>query len=187
MCILLVNDFCGESEEFFEKLKTMPHSLWLVTARFCCGIILHMKLADELHAGLQMMKFSLNHEYRFSEFYLAFLAGFLQTTMIIVVESVNILAILASTSAIEVVLNFMALAVVSEFDDTFFDALGRTDEGKCMIYHDAFNALFEVTRTTSKDAIRQVPGNELRDKTHLTAQNTAAPKKMKLGQENNEL
>lgn len=107
--------------------------------------------------------------------------------MIIVVESVNILAILASTSAIEVVLNFMALAVVSEFDDTFFDALGRSDEGKCMIEHEAFNALFEITRTTSKDAIRQVAGNELRDKTHLTTQNTAAPKKMKLGQENNEL
>ena len=137
MCVLLVNDFCGDSEEFFEKLKTMPHSLWLVTARFICGVILHMKLADEIKAGLEMMKFSLNHEYRFQDFYLAFLAGLLQTTMIIVVETVNILAILASTSTIEVVLNFMALAVISEFDDTFYDALG-TDEGKVFLSHEGF-------------------------------------------------
>jgi hypothetical protein len=48
-----------------------------VIARFACGIILHMQLQNELSSGINNMKFALNHFYRFENWHLAFLAGFL--------------------------------------------------------------------------------------------------------------
>jgi len=46
-------------------------------------------------------------------------------TMIITVECVNFMAILTSSTVKDVVMNFMALAVISEFDDVFYGALGN--------------------------------------------------------------
>ena len=70
------------------------------------------------------MKFSINHYYRFEKPWIAFLAGFLQATSIFVVEIVNFIVILTSQSYLDIVMNFMALAVIAEFDDAFYSALG---------------------------------------------------------------
>jgi hypothetical protein len=45
--------------------------------------------------------------------------------MIITVECVNFIAILTSTTVNDVIMNFMALAVISEFDNFFYGALGN--------------------------------------------------------------
>jgi hypothetical protein len=71
------------------------------------------------------MKFALNHNYRFESYKIAFLAGFLQTTSMFVVELVNFVVIMSSTTYIEVVMNFMALYIVSEFDEAFYAAIGN--------------------------------------------------------------
>ena len=115
----------------------MPNSYWLVTARFICGVILHMNLQDELRSGMNMMKFALNHDYRFDDYKIAFLAGFLQASMILVVEFVNFLTIMTATNVMEIVLNFMALTIISEFDDIFFKSLGD-DRGKDIITKDEY-------------------------------------------------
>jgi len=47
-------------------------------------------------------------------------------------------------------MNFMALAVIAEFDDKFFDALGN-DELKNMIDDPNFDDLYKITRTCSKN------------------------------------
>jgi hypothetical protein len=78
------------------------------------------------------MKFALNHDYRFENYKVAFLAGFMQATMIFVVEIVNFFAILTAGSILDVVMNFMALAIIAEFDDFFYGALGE-DDGKKML------------------------------------------------------
>jgi len=71
------------------------------------------------------MKMANNHEYRFENYRICWLAGFMQMTMIITVECVNFVAILTSTTILDVVMNFMALAVISDFDDFFYGALGN--------------------------------------------------------------
>jgi hypothetical protein len=45
--------------------------------------------------------------------------------MIITVECVNFMAILTSSTVNDVMMNFMALAVIAEFDDFFYGALGN--------------------------------------------------------------
>jgi hypothetical protein len=46
-------------------------------ARFICATILHLSLIDEVSAGLEMMKYAVNHPYKFERFSIAWLAGFL--------------------------------------------------------------------------------------------------------------
>lgn len=96
----------------------------VVVARFVCGVVLHMMLQGELISGLNNMKFALNHYYRFENPWMAYLAGFLQAVSIFVIEIVNFFVILTSQSYLEVVMNFMALAIISEFDNAFYISLG---------------------------------------------------------------
>jgi hypothetical protein len=46
-------------------------------ARFICATILHLSLVDEVSAGLEMMKYAINHPYKFDHFSIAWLSGFL--------------------------------------------------------------------------------------------------------------
>lgn len=98
------------------------------------------------------MKFALNHHYRFGDYKIAFLSGFMQATMIFVVETVNFITILTSNSMGDIVKDFMALAIISEFDDFFYGALGD-DENKTFLENkDDFEDMFVVKRTTSSRA-----------------------------------
>jgi uncharacterized membrane protein len=45
-------------------------------------------------------------------------------------------------------MNFMALAVIAEFDDKFFDAIGN-DELKAIIDDANYDDLYKITRTCS--------------------------------------
>lgn len=112
------------------------------------------------------MKFSLNHDFRFSNYKVAFLAGFLQTTILCIVELVNMLCILTASSMLDVVMNFMALAVIAEFDDTFYAALGNDDNKNILSGHAIFQHLFTITKTSSIDAQATNRKNWIIDETH---------------------
>jgi Na+-transporting NADH:ubiquinone oxidoreductase subunit NqrB len=73
------------------------------------------------------MKFALAHSYRFDSLFVAYLVGLLQTVSIFVIEIVNFIVILTSSNYLETVMNFMALAVIADFDDAFFSSLGEED------------------------------------------------------------
>jgi len=51
------------------------------------------------------------------------MSGLMQALCMFVVEIVNVLAIMTSTQVLDVVMNFLALVVISEFDDFFYEAL----------------------------------------------------------------
>ena len=160
LCALLTYEMLKPSED--NPMAVYP-SAGIVIARFACGTILHMMLQGELTNGLNSMKFTLNHYYRFDNPWVAYLAGFLQSVSIFVIEIVNFLVILTSASYLEVVMNFMALAVISEFDDAFFESLG-SDENKDIIENPAYEDLYKITRTTSRNCPETV-GNLLEDDT----------------------
>ena len=69
---------------------------------------------------MKMMKYAVNHRWKFTEYKMAFLAGFLQALMVILVESVNFMAIITNYEIIEIVMDFLALVVIAEFDDFFY-------------------------------------------------------------------
>lgn len=133
-----------------------PKDYYIVFARFACGIALHKGVKKELDSGMQNMKFVLNHDYRFGSVGKAFLAGLMQVFSAMLIEVVNLLTILQSNTVIDVVMNFMALAVIIEFDDYFFGALGKNFVKKIITEQAAENSpyqpLYMITKTTSHEA-----------------------------------
>lgn len=89
------------------------------------------------------MKLALNHEYRFDNVFIAWLAGFLQAFSIFVIECVNFLVIMQSDNFLNVVMNFMALAVIADFDTFFYGALGQ-DPLKDILTNPVFEDLYTV-------------------------------------------
>ena len=69
----------------------------IIFARFICGIVLHVSLQAELVQGMKMMKYAVNHRWKFESYKIAFWSGFLQAFMVVLVESVNFMAILTTT------------------------------------------------------------------------------------------
>jgi hypothetical protein len=96
------------------------------------------------------MKFANNHAYRFENYTIAWLAGCMQMIMIVTVEMVNFLVILNSNSILDVMMNFMALAIIAEFDDFFFSALGN-DPNKEILTDPAYDDMFIIRRTSSRN------------------------------------
>jgi hypothetical protein len=97
------------------------------------------------------MKYALNHVWRFEDWKIAYLAGLLQATIIIFIEFVNFLAILTSFTVLDVVMNFLALVVISEFDDFFYCSL-RDEPLKELLIDPCFCELLMIERTSSRRA-----------------------------------
>lgn len=159
----IIND-----DEVLSSLGAYPASIFIVLARFICGIVLHMGLGGELQNGMKNMKLATNYDYRFENWRIAYLAGCMQASMVITVECVNFLAILTSFTVLDVVMNFMALAIIADFDNLFYGALGA-DPNKEVLTDPAYEEMFTQTRTTSKFARLEIEAHKLVDDTFQTA------------------
>jgi hypothetical protein len=67
---------------------------------------------------------------------------------IFAIEIVNLLVVLESTTYLDVVMNFIQLAVIAEFDNFFYFAIG-SDQLKKVIEGSGYDHLYVVTRTSS--------------------------------------
>ena len=82
-------------------------------ARWICATILHFSISDGIIGSLERMKYTLNHPYKFFAPNRAFIISFLEFSITITVEVCNIAIILAQTDPINVVLNFIAIAIIA--------------------------------------------------------------------------
>lgn len=106
------------------------------------------------------MKFAVNHPWKFENYRIAFLSGFLQGIMILVVESVNYIALITNLSHLDIVMNFLALVVIADFDDFFYNALFDTEYKDIVTNGDGvYDEFLKVVCTTSREARFDVTGN----------------------------
>ena len=80
--------------------------MWIVFARFICGIALHVSLSAELRQGMNLMKYAVNHPWKFEDYRVAFFSGFMQTNVVIIVELVNFIALITNETVLDIVMNF---------------------------------------------------------------------------------
>ena len=124
-----------------------PETMWIVFARFICGIVLHVSLSAELQQGMKMMKYAVNHPWKFVDYRLAYSIGLMQTAVVITVEVVNFVALITNDTVLDIVMNFLALVVIAEFDDFFYSA------SKMVAYQDVITEPlyddFLIVQTTS--------------------------------------
>lgn len=96
-----------------------------------------------------MMKFACNHSYKFHHFWLSFICGFLQATSCLTVEAANIGVLCGANDTIDIVFNFIALAIIAEFDNYVFGSMNG--EGLRELISEEFTEKYiVVSHTTSK-------------------------------------
>jgi hypothetical protein len=106
-----------------EKILKYENLISIIFCRFFCACILHMALMPEFRLGLEMMKYALNHAYKFEEGRnIAFLVGFIKASIIIIVELICILVCCISIAPMAIVYNFISLAIIADFDDYIFES-----------------------------------------------------------------
>jgi hypothetical protein len=96
-----------------------------------------------------MMKYSVNHPYRFNSFGMAWMCGFMQMTSSLGVELSNIGVILGANDTISIVFNFIAVAIIAEFDNYVFDSL-ESETFKHIIENRFTKLAFPIIHTSSK-------------------------------------
>ena len=69
------------------------------------------------------MKFAMNHKWKFPHWLRAYLVGLTQFLIVVLMESVNMTILMSNQTVLEIVINFLALVVISEFDDFLFSTL----------------------------------------------------------------
>ena len=67
-----------------------------------------------------MMKYSVNHHWKFSQCKVAFTIGCLQFILALFTQIVSIMIILSTETYIDIVKDFVALMVVNEIDNHLF-------------------------------------------------------------------
>lgn len=81
--------------------------------------MLHLQLQDEFKQGNLIMKYVNNHPEKFQSWTIPFVLGFMQSSMIVLIEVVNLINICAQIAVMDIVMNYVALAVIADFDDFF--------------------------------------------------------------------
>ena len=120
-------------------------------ARLICTLILHLFLLGELTGALERMKFVLNQEYLFEAPNYAFANTLTQAAAVLTTEFCSVMVILASSTSTDVVMNFIALAIIAAFDDFVYSSTAN-EVLKKLLLSDVQSDLCVVRHTTSKRA-----------------------------------
>lgn len=96
--------------------------------------------------------------------------------MIFTVEIVNLLSILNYTTTMDVVICFMGLVVIADFDNFFYNAMGSIPDKDLLTEAAYEELLFTIKKTSSPSANADIKGNELDDPayTYLKEKQVAA-------------
>ena len=113
-------------EETIEQFATPTTNVHIVLARFVAAVFLHYILTEETKQGFAIMKFANNHWWKFDNWFAAYFVGLTQVLNVFLVETVNMVIIISNVTILDVIMNFLALVILTEFDNFFFKAVART-------------------------------------------------------------
>ena len=75
------------------------------------------------------MKFALNHPWKFYDWFRAYRVGLQQMFVVLSLEFVNLSFMFTNTEISDIIKDFLALLIISEFDDYFFLTVSHTPFG----------------------------------------------------------
>ena len=107
---------------------------------------------EEIRNGIKMMKYSVNHWWKFRHHRVAFTTGLLQYSALTAIAIVNYIVVMISETVIDIAKDFTALIIISDFDDIFGSQASKSDMSRAIITEGAYEELFIVETTTSLSA-----------------------------------
>jgi hypothetical protein len=96
-----------------------------------------------------MMKFACNSPYLFKSSGKAYMAAFLSALANISIELTNLMVVFCTKSPLNIVSNFVALVIISQFDEFMF-ASNQSESFKKMLEEKFWEKVIIVSHTTSK-------------------------------------
>ena len=75
------------------------------------------------------MKYALNHPWKFYSWFQAYKVGLQQMLVVLSLEAVNISFMLTNATISDIIKDFIALLIISDFDDYFFMTVAHTQFG----------------------------------------------------------
>lgn len=124
---LLYTNFTEDEWELNEIILDLP-KMYIGACRGMVGMVLHIIIDQDFKQSLQLMKYALNHHWKFRRAgYAAFCVAFIQLTVAIITEFISITIICTSETFIDCVGNYVALACINDFDNNFFTYLSDHD------------------------------------------------------------
>ena len=155
------------NDEKDADFSTPPPNISVVLSRFICGIFLHISQEDEIKAAFKMMKYTINHPWKFEHWFIAFLVNFLQFIVLVLVESVCIALLILQENVLDVLMNFISLTIITELDDYLFQTLYENPinwlisngETKICGVDCKLEEIIKIETTTSDFARFRIPGN----------------------------
>ena len=123
---------------------------------------MHLLMQNEFDQALLMMKYSVNHPWKFRSWSMAFLTGFLQCSISVAIEVSNTYIVLANSSTqFDIIADFIIMLVIADFDNYFY-AMRRDDPISQFNNDENYSSLLKWETTTSYDSCAKIPGNELK-------------------------
>ena len=102
----------------------------IVICRFLCAIFLHIITSIELKASFGMMSYALNHPWKFGDKWgRAFRVGVIQNFIVLSLEIINMAMLISNNEVSDLIADFLALIIISEFDDFMFMIYTKTHIG----------------------------------------------------------
>ena len=147
LCLLIFYQLFSGNCSLIAFVTMMQKSV-ISYARWICATILHLSISDGVVGSLERMKYTLNHTYKFYAPVRAFFITLLEFSITIMVEICNIAIILAQTNPIDIVLNFIAIAIIAQFDEFIYAAL-RNEMCKLMVEAGIADEALKIHHTTS--------------------------------------
>lgn len=127
--------------------------------RLLTMVLTHILLQEQMVQGVSMMKFAVNHPWKFRRYELAFTVGLMQVLMVIMVEATTcLILIFASERLFDVLANYIIVLVIADFSANFY-SINTDERHKKMISDQTLSDFFTIEVTTSKSANQQISGN----------------------------
>ena len=156
MCWFVVKNSALDLNKVHDKQISTQYGV-LRTLTF---LIMHVQMVSEFDQGVKMMKYAVNHPWKFRSFQFAFLAGFMKFVIMLTIEMSNVYVVMAkgSESHFDIIGNFVIMLVLAEFDNFFYE-MRSADEITRMLVETKFSFIFRWETTTSFEAAKQIEEN----------------------------
>ena len=124
---------------------------------------MHVKMTVEIKAGMNKMKYALNHQWKFARWRYAYLSGFAQVIITVLIAIISYAVIIFDNTVLDIVKDFVALEIVALLDTFFYQEYdGNREVCKMIVTNPDYHEILKVQTTTSRDSssLNEIDGDE---------------------------
>ena len=122
-----------------------------------------------MNAGFYMMKYALNHPWKFTNYSMAYFAGLMQIVVVVAVEiSVFYVLVFTTDKIFDTLANYAIVLVIADFGRNFTIVEGSA-QTRMLILEKRYQKIFTWEVTTSSSACDKIPQNKLEEENILPA------------------